>query len=188
MKIASDLLRARLLPLPEAWERTTLRLAAVLLPLFERAGEDHVLFTVRPEHLPAHPGQIAFPGGACEGSEQPVACALRECSEELGLGLDQVTVLGALPSRQSSSGFRVHPVVGRIPDPAVLRPDPAEVARLLEVPLHSLRVESAWDERSPPAPTGRNYPASPHFTAGRDVIWGLTGRIAWDFVTALRGT
>jgi 8-oxo-dGTP pyrophosphatase MutT (NUDIX family) len=188
MRLHDDVLRTRLLPVPETWERTTLRLAAVLLPLFERTGEDHVLFTVRPDHLPAHPGQISFPGGAREGDEGPLSCALRECSEELGLEVEAITVLGGLPSRQSSSGFRVHPLVGRIPDPASLRPDPAEVARLLAVPLAQLRVESAWEDRQPPPDaTGRRPPPSPHFASGSDVVWGLTGRIAWDFVIALHG-
>jgi 8-oxo-dGTP pyrophosphatase MutT (NUDIX family) len=145
-----------------------------------------VLFTVRPQHLPAHPGQISFPGGAREGDEGPLACALRECREELGL-TGEVVVLGGLPVRQSSSGFRVHPVVGRIPDPAVLQPDPAEVERLLEVPLAALRVESAWEHRAPMDAAGRSHPSSPHFAVGADVIWGLTGRITWDFVAALRG-
>src|SRR5205823_3768089 len=124
--------------------------------------------------------QISFPGGAREGDEGPLACALRECREELGLD-EGIAVFGGLPCRQSSSGFRVHPVVGYIPDPAGLRPDPAEVARLLVVPLAALRVESAWEERAPLDASRPSHPSSPHFTIRGDVIWGLTGRITWDF-------
>lgn len=180
-------LRRLLGPLPVAWQSTELRAAAVLLPLVGEAGGERVVFTVRPESLPAHPGQISFPGGAREGGEGPVECALREAAEELGVDPAGVATLGGLPARESSSGFLVHVVVGRIAVDAVLRPDAAEVARVLEVPLVDLRDEARWIERAVPRPEGGVYRPSPHFEIGGDVVWGLTGRIAWDLVIALRG-
>jgi 8-oxo-dGTP pyrophosphatase MutT (NUDIX family) len=187
MAIPDDRLRTALLALPAAWEDTTLRCAAVLLPLLPRPDGERVLFTVRPLDLPAHPGQISFPGGAREGDELPLQCALRETAEELGLDPGTVAPLGGLPARESSSGFLVHVIVARIRGAALLRPDPAEVERILEVPLRALRDESAWQARAVPRPGGGSYPESPHFALGADVVWGLTGRIAFDLVLALRG-
>ncbi len=178
----------RLLPPPADWQRTTQRLAAVLLPLQRRSGRDHVLFTVRPAHLPSHPGQISFPGGARQRDESPLQCALRETAEELGIAPELVTVFGGLPARPSTSGFRVHALVGRIAEDAVLVPDPGEVDRLLAVPFGELRQEARWRERRPPArPDGTGYPPSPHYEAGPDVIWGLTGRLCRDFLDLLGG-
>lgn len=186
MPLDDAALRAALGPAAAAWDRTTLRCAAVLVPLFRRDGEDHVLFTVRPRHLPSHPGQIAFPGGAREGYEDPVSCALRETHEELGLPPAGVNILGGLPARASTSRFRVHVVVGRIPDPDGLHPDPAEVERLLTVPLPDLRRDDAFTHEASLRPDGQPYPASPHFRWRGDVVWGLTGRVVWDLIHVVR--
>lgn len=180
-------LRARLGPLPLAWEATPHRLAAVIVPLFVQDGEDFVLFTVRPAHLRQHPGQIGFPGGMRDGDETPLQCALREYREELGLPTEDVDVLGGLPARSSSAGIHVHPIVARVPAPLQMRLCAREVERALLVPLAALRDESRWQVRQPPAIAGRTPPPSPHFEVGGDVIWGLTGRLCWDLVTALRG-
>src|SRR6188768_2581150 len=58
--------------------------AAVLIALTDR-DDPGVVLTVRREHLRTHAGQIAFPGGRLDEGEEPVAAALREANEELGL-------------------------------------------------------------------------------------------------------
>ena len=176
-------LRARLPAAPVDWTPTSLRLAAVLVPWFARGGEDFVLFTVRRADLRQHAGQISFPGGMRTGDEGPVACALRESAEEVGMPVDQVTVLGGLPPRVSSSGILVHVAVARIPDPALLRIDPNEVERLLAIPWALLRDGARW--RSLPPPHGGAGPISPHFSFGGDLVWGLTGRLCQDLALAL---
>jgi 8-oxo-dGTP pyrophosphatase MutT (NUDIX family) len=179
-------LRARLGPAAPDWTSSPLRLAAVLCPLVTQAGVDHLLFVVRPEHSRQHAGQIAFPGGMRDGSEAPAACALRECHEEVGVPGSAVELLGSLPPRESSSGFLVHCLVGRL-QPVTLCTDPREVARVLHVPLDLLRDDDRWQERQPPpTATGRQPPRSPHFDFGRDLLWGLTARFVRDLVAALR--
>src|SRR5438093_11769882 len=62
-----------------------IRPAAVLVPIVERE-EPTVLLTQRATHLPDHAGQISFPGGKIESDdESPLAAALREAEEEIGL-------------------------------------------------------------------------------------------------------
>jgi hypothetical protein len=62
-----------------------IRLAAVLVPIIER-DEQSVLLTQRTAHLADHAGQISFPGGKIDGSdESPVAAALPEAEEEIAL-------------------------------------------------------------------------------------------------------
>ena len=109
--------------------------ASVLVPLVLR-DETTVLLTQRTDHLNDHPGQISFPGGRAEaGDADPVATALREAHEEIGLEPFEVEVLGSLPTYTTSTGFIVTPVVALVQPGAVLRPDPFEVAEMFEVPL-----------------------------------------------------
>ena len=109
--------------------------AAVLIPIVTRE-EPMVLLTQRTAHLADHAGQVAFPGGKIETSDgTPLAAALREAHEEIGLDPAGVEVLGELPVYDTVTGFRIHPVVGWIERPSLLVPDPYEVADLFEVPL-----------------------------------------------------
>lgn len=149
------------------------RPAAVLVPLVEHADALSVLLTRRTDHLHHHPGQISFPGGRVEeGDASPVATALRETEEEIGLGADRVELLGALPDYFTGTGFRVTPVVGLVHPPFELELDSFEVAEAFEVPLahfldpvnhlrHSLEVEGRT----------RHFHAMPY---GDYYIWGAT--------------
>jgi len=101
-------------------------------------GEACLLLTRRPEHLNRHGGQFALPGGRLDNGETPVAAALRELDEELGLALQADDVLGRLDDYPTRSGFRISPVVmwgGAAP---VLNPDPNEVARVFHIPFREL--------------------------------------------------
>ncbi|GAB4139201.1 MAG: CoA pyrophosphatase [Planctomycetota bacterium] len=183
MILDDDAIRSRLLRAPSGWPPTSSRLAAVLAPLFRRSGEEHLLLIARPRHLAQHPGQIGFPGGMREGDESPIDCALREYREELGLPTDGIRILGALPSRDSSTGIHVHALVARVPEPRGYALAEQEVERVLEVPLEDLRNERRWRVAAHPRFPG---PSSPHFRIAGDLIWGLTGRFCADLVAVLR--
>ncbi|MBL8756415.1 MAG: CoA pyrophosphatase, partial [Planctomycetes bacterium] len=137
-----DHLRTRLQP-PGDWFTTPLRLAAVLCPIVDHAGEDHLLLVARPADARQHAGQLAFPGGMRTGHETIEATARRECREEIGVPDGAIEVLGALPPRTSSSGILAHAVVARL-QPVALQPDLREVVRVLYVPLRELRDDSRW--------------------------------------------
>ncbi|HXP03937.1 MAG TPA: CoA pyrophosphatase [Stellaceae bacterium] len=113
-----------------------LRPAAVLVPLISHESGWAVLLTQRTAHLSAHAGQIAFPGGRIEAEDaDPVAAALRETEEEVGLPRDHVSVVGRLDTYVTGTGFEITPIVGIVAPPYPLIIDPYEVAEAFEVPL-----------------------------------------------------
>ena len=121
--------------------------AAVLVPLFEDPhGEVRVVITKRPDHMPSHPGQLAFPGGKIEsGDAHPLAAALREADEEVGIRPSDVEVLGFLdPVHTNRIDMVVAPVVGKLPPTPELIPDPAEVDSVLLPPLTHFLEEDRW--------------------------------------------
>ena len=147
MNIDVPQLKAALLPLPPQTQvviedgapSAGLTPAAVLFPVIDRPAGRTVLLTQRTAHLNQHAGQISFPGGRGEAEDaSPLATALRETEEEIGLAREHVEVLGYLPEYRTGTGFSVIPVVALVTPPFELDPDPFEVAEVFEVPLSFL--------------------------------------------------
>ena len=111
-----------------------LRDAAVLIAVTDRPRPG-IILTQRPESMPAHPGQIAFPGGKLEPGEDAVAAALREAHEELAIAPSMVRVIGQGQAFVTGSGFRLTAVLGLIPPDLPITPDPREVSDWFEAPL-----------------------------------------------------
>lgn len=110
--------------------------AAVLVGLVERSEGLQVLLTRRTDALRHHGGQISFPGGRIESQDaDPVAAALREAQEEVGLAPNLARPLGYLDPLATITGFHVYPVVARVDASFSAVPDPAEVDEVFEVPL-----------------------------------------------------
>ena len=118
----------------DAIKRKGQRGASVLMPLVMR-DEWQVILTQRPETMPSHAGQIAFPGGKREQGESALQAALRETEEEIGLATADISILGRLPSFNAVSDYRVTPFVGIINSKARITPDAREVADVFEAPL-----------------------------------------------------
>jgi len=170
---SDEQLRATLEPLTLDWNsRSGLRDAAVLVPWFVRDGKDFILYTKRTEHLRAHAGEVSFPGGAREGSEDALACALRESSEEIGLDSGSVVILGCLPDMVSIAGYLVRLFVGRVSPPDDLKLDRTEVERVIEVSIGDLQCDEKWEWRTLEAPPLRR--TLPFFDIGGCELWGLT--------------
>jgi 8-oxo-dGTP pyrophosphatase MutT (NUDIX family) len=113
--------------------------SAVLLPLFLRDDEYHLVFTKRSLQLKRDGGVICFPGGTWESEDADLTfTALRETHEEIGVKPGDVQVLGGFEPVLTRSKFAIQPVVGVIPHPYLYQPSEAEVAEIIEIPLASL--------------------------------------------------
>jgi 8-oxo-dGTP pyrophosphatase MutT (NUDIX family) len=160
---------------PERVSLSEARDAAVLIPIVSSGDDPRLIFTVRTDTLPSHKGQISFPGGGIDPGEDAVTTALREAREELSIPPASVRVLGELDSVPTFvSGYVVHPVIGWLDEPPQLEPNPAEVARVLEIPISELTEEI----RHEPGFThsGRTYPTEA-WIWNQEIIWGVTARV-----------
>ena len=123
---------------PALWLRagvSATKPAAVLIPVVERA-EPMVLLTQRTADLPSHPGQIAFPGGKIDSMDTtPLAAALRETHEEIGLDPRFIDPIGYLDIYLTFSGFRILPAVAHVAPDYLLALNAGEVTEAFEVPL-----------------------------------------------------
>lgn len=145
--------------------------AAVLIGITEHS-EPGVILTVRREHLRAHGGQIAFPGGRLDPGENHVAAALREAQEEIALDPEVVRVIGSADPYRTITGYRVVPIVGSIPPALELAPHEDEVADLFEAPL-SFLLDPANQQRMSADFQGRTRHYYQIDWQGRR-IWGAT--------------
>lgn len=127
---------------------SSLRPAAVLVPVIARPEGATVLMTRRSDSLASHTGQIAFAGGRLDPGETAVEAALREAFEEVALDPALVEVLGVGDPYETGTGFLVTPVIGWLSAPPVTTPSPAEVAEVFETP---------WDFLMDPANHRRDY-------------------------------
>lgn len=122
--------------------------AAVLVPITDRA-EPGVILTQRSETLRRHAGQIAFPGGRIDPEDDgPIAAALREAHEEIGLPATAVEIIGIADRYRTVTGFEVTPVVGIVPPDLHYVIHDAEVAGVFEVPLAHLLEPANFVEQA----------------------------------------
>jgi 8-oxo-dGTP pyrophosphatase MutT (NUDIX family) len=169
----------------EPGDAPALKSAAVLVPLIDHATGMTVLLTRRTETLPAHAGQISFPGGRIEhGDCTPEDTALRETEEEIGVLRSRIELVGRLNAHDTGTGFRVMPVIGLLAPPLTLNPDPSEVAHIFEVPLDFVLdpANHRFETRISHG-TERQFPTLPY---REHFIWGLTARVLMELAQLLR--
>jgi 8-oxo-dGTP pyrophosphatase MutT (NUDIX family) len=157
------------------WAVRPIRPAAVLVPVVDRA-EPTVLLTQRAIHLPQHPGQISFPGGKIEPSDEtPLAAALREAEEEVGLDASVVDPIGYLDLYMTTQGFRIVPLLARIAPDYRLTLNPSEVDEAFEVPLQFLMEPGNHQKHSRDWEGIKRYYFEIPFEHRK--IWGVTAGI-----------
>ncbi|MFL6826084.1 MAG: CoA pyrophosphatase [Bradyrhizobium sp.] len=151
------------------------RPAAVLIPVVDHP-QPTVLLTQRAPHLTDHAGQISFPGGKIDVTDaSPLATALREAEEEIGLSREFVDPIGYLDLYGTSFGFRILPTVARVRPGFRLHINKSEVDDAFEVPLAFLMDPANHQVHSREfRGMERSYYAMPF---AERYIWGATAGI-----------
>ena len=135
LNLLADQLRSGY-PLPEARLPENAKSSAVLVVLYTRHRQPHVLLIQRSEQLRRHAGEISFPGGFFEEQDGTLlTTALRETREELDLDIPASQVLGLLPEVQTLTGFTISPFITILDELPLCRRNPDEVQKVLEIPL-----------------------------------------------------
>lgn len=181
---------------PDIFGKDKMRKSAVLIPLIEKDGQIHILFEVRSMKLRSQPGDICFPGGRIDPTDDsPKHCAIRETCEELGIDGNHIKDLAPLDYIVSDMGRIIYPYVGKIVNAKKIKINTAEVEEVFTVPLQfflenkpevfKVHFKAIPEENFPfdLIVGGKNYKWSmPHVDElfyqyeGR-VIWGLTAKI-----------
>jgi 8-oxo-dGTP pyrophosphatase MutT (NUDIX family) len=159
----------------------TVRESAVMALLYPKNGTWHLLAIRRTEDGRAHSGQIGFPGGRRELSDNNLLeTALRETFEEVGIASDRITVAGALsPVYVVVSNFNVYPFVGFIDAIDPLELSKQEVQSILEIPLSDLfdpQAKTIEEVVSPAFPDIKRK-VNAYRVNGDQIIWGATAII-----------
>lgn len=168
---------------------------ALLVPLMKKNGEYHIVFEVRAQNI-RQPGEICFPGGKVDlDDDSHEAAAIREFSEELGVPVHKVAVMGKLDYMITPFKLMLFPFLGIVDEDAVIKKNDAEVKEVLYIPLSKLRKMKPKEhfiylrvepEKGFPyhlIPNGENYNwrtgsvTELFYDYNGHVIWGLTARI-----------
>lgn len=166
------------------------RAAAVLLPVFEEDGEARIVLTRRPESMPSHRGEIAFPGGKVEPTVDHDArdAALREAEEEIGLRRELVEVVTALPTLGTVVGqFNITPFVGITDGRPIVTADSREVDRVFDVALVELLADDVYHEERWSWGLDGTERAMQFYELADETIWGATARILTGFLARILG-
>ncbi len=151
------------------------RASAVLVPLFERDGEAHLWLVKRAQGMRDHSGQVAFPGGKHDASDESLlATALREAEEEVALRKEDVEVLGALDDLVTITVYVITPYVGWVRAGYAPTPNAGEVDRVFAAPLRAFF--------EPPSGV---FPRIGWNVDG-ELVWGATAAIVRGLVAVIR--
>lgn len=158
--------------------------ASVLLPVFLHGDELRIVLIERSMHVSSNPGEVALPGGIIDPGETPLAAALREAHEEIGLEPAEVEVIAPLPPHIGRrSRLNVHPFVGLIAHDVAFVPHAREVARVFDIAVADLLRRAQFWEEHWDIIEAQDEPIV-FFRLDEALIWGLTGRILIDLLRA----
>lgn len=180
--------------------------SAVLIPLVQVNGEWHILFEVRSFTMRKQPGDISFPGGRIDATDPtPLAAALRETHEELGVDPKTVTLIHELSPYIASPSFIVYPFVATFDYSEIIHEyNKVEVEEVFTVPVQWLLNHKPYKHEVSVQPmpasdfpfekimNGAQYQWRARsieewfFEYGRYTIWGLTARILKHFIDLIK--
>ncbi len=154
--------------------------ASVLIPIFEKEARLYFLLTRRSIHLRSHSGQVSFPGGKQDESDQDaLEAALREAHEEIGLPSESVKIIGKIDQILSRNFLLVTPFVGMIPADFIPQPNDFEIESFFYVPVDFFMQENHHALKKYHT---KHSVLVHHFYFEDYDIWGLTALLILRFL------
>jgi len=157
--------------------------SAVLIPIVGRVPSPTILFIKRSEQTSHHKGQVSFPGGAFDSSQDQTLMdtALRETEEETGVASSNIELLGPLSPYSTISGFWLVPFVGWVRNPPPMyNLSQTEVTRVFEVPITFFQDPRVYEIRE--IEYLDEVRLIHYFYYEDEVIWGATAHILVEFL------
>ena len=155
--------------------------AAVLVPLYKKGEDCHLLFTKRTDKVKYHKSEISFPGGVFDEEDFELEkTALREAFEEVGLKEKDVQIIGVLDDIVTITEFIITPFVGLFPYPYSFKVSEIEIAELIEIPL-SFFIKGDCYSKQVVFRMDREEMVDA-FQYKNHIIWGATARILKQFL------
>lgn len=165
------------------------RIAAVMMLLYPKNKETHLVLIVRNAYDGVHSSQIAFPGGKYETTDSGFEeTALRETHEEIGVLPENIKVIREFsPMFIPPSNFLVHPFLGISSEELSFYPDAREVASVIELPLSVFLDDEIIIEATLSTSYGANI-LVPAFNIQNHIVWGATAMILSELREVLKIT
>ena len=179
----SKVMKDRKSILDKSLDLSSARKSAVLILVYPKEEELYTVFIQRQVYEGVHSGQIGFPGGKSEETDNSLLdTALREANEEIGVFPKEIEVIGNLsPLYIPPSNFIVHPYIGVQNSLPEFIPEEKEVRQILEVPLKQLiGKDKLIDTRVSISPE-LNIPVKA-YQIDNHIIWGATCMILTEFL------
>lgn len=159
--------------------------AAILIPIFEKDNQTHILFTKRTDKVSHHKGQISFPGGKFDLTDKDLEeTALRETYEEIGVETKDINIIGKINNMITNTSFIITPYIGTIPYPYDIKVSENEIDELIYVPVSHL-LDKAFFREEQKYFNGQNITIY-YYDYLKYTIWGVTGKILFDFLTLIQ--
>lgn len=164
------------------------RLSAVLILVYLKEGIPHFILTQRHDYNGQHSGQISFPGGKVEPSDETTKhTALRETEEELGVSPTLVNIRGQLTDVFIPvSQFLIHPYLGTLDELPTLSPNQREVKEVIHCSVDDLLADSNLITTKIQLQNGMSLKDVPAFNLDNKIVWGATAVILNEFKFILR--
>lgn len=165
--------------------------AGILVPVTRDIVQPKIILTRRAQHMNTHKGQVAFPGGKRDDTDDSLEfTALRECHEEIGIPPKDVEIIGSLSQVISLHGIRVSPFVGLVDDEYPLTPNLDELDSIFKVPVQFFReAEPVRRDKMTYKGIGLSIPSYHYEDAGEVYeIWGLSAMVLVELMNIAYGT
>jgi 8-oxo-dGTP pyrophosphatase MutT (NUDIX family) len=167
----------------------TARKAAVMMLIFPKNGEWHIVLTKRTGNAnDPHSHQMSFPGGSVEPSDADLSqTALRETQEEIGVAPSTIRLIGAMTDVYIPvSNFHVQPFLAWTDGVPQYKRQETEVKEIIEAPFSVLRNEANWKVKDMRISEQYDLKNVPYFDIFGNAVWGATAMMLAEFLEILR--